>query len=97
MDASISFESFNGIPRLLLAHIPTPLIELKRLSTLLRGPRIFMKREDFTGFAMGGNKVRKFEFFMAEALRNGADCCIAIGAIQSNHARVTAASAFIVD
>jgi 1-aminocyclopropane-1-carboxylate deaminase/D-cysteine desulfhydrase-like pyridoxal-dependent ACC family enzyme len=88
-----SFEPFYGFPRVLLAQTPTPLIELKRLSALLKGPRIFMKREDLSGFAMGGNKVRKFEFFMADALQKGADCCIAIGAIQSNHARVAAAAA----
>lgn len=93
MDAPTSFEFFNGFPRLPLANIPTPLIELKKLSALLKGPRIFMKREDLTGFAMGGNKVRKFEFFMAEALQRGADCCLAIGAVQSNHARMAAASA----
>ena len=52
-----------------------------------------MKREDLSGFGMGGNKVRKFEFFMAEALKEGADCCVAIGALQSNHTRVTAAAA----
>jgi 1-aminocyclopropane-1-carboxylate deaminase/D-cysteine desulfhydrase-like pyridoxal-dependent ACC family enzyme len=93
MGASISFEYFNNIPRLPLTQIPTPLVELKKLSAFLKGPRIFMKREDLVGFAMGGNKVRKFEFFMADALQKGADCCIAIGGIQSNHTRVAAASA----
>jgi 1-aminocyclopropane-1-carboxylate deaminase/D-cysteine desulfhydrase-like pyridoxal-dependent ACC family enzyme len=93
MDALMSFEFYNDIPRLSLAQSPTPLAELKKLSDFLKGPRIFMKREDLSGFAMGGNKVRKFEFFMADALQKGADCCIAIGGIQSNHTRVTAASA----
>lgn len=93
MDALMSFEFYNDIPRLPLAQSPTPLVELKKLSDFLKGPRIFMKREDLSGFAMGGNKVRKFEFFMADALQKGADCCIAIGGIQSNHTRVTAASA----
>lgn len=89
----LTANSYMGFSRLPLAVSPTPLKELKRLSALLRGPRIFVKQEDLSGFGMGGNKVRKFEFFMAEALKEKADSCIAIGGIQSNHVRVAAASA----
>jgi D-cysteine desulfhydrase family pyridoxal phosphate-dependent enzyme len=83
----------NSLPRISLAHLPTPLDELVHLSKVLGGPRLLMKRDDQTGFAMGGNKVRKLEFLLADALRNRADTVIAAGAAQSNHCRQTAAAA----
>jgi L-cysteate sulfo-lyase len=72
-----------------LATLPTPLHPLERLSTLL-GPDIWIKRDDLTGYAMGGNKVRKAEFLLADALSKGADVVLTAGAVQSNHARVIA-------
>ena len=75
------------------AHLPTPVEELPRLSRTLDGPRIFVKRDDQTGLAFGGNKARKLEFLVAEAREEGADLLISGGAIQSNHCRQTAAAA----
>ncbi len=83
----------NALPRISLAHLPTPLDDLVHLSKDLGGPRILMKRDDQTGFAMGGNKVRKLEFLVAEALRDGSDTILTAGAAQSNHCRQTAAAA----
>ena len=80
-------------PRLRLAHLPTPLEPLERLSALLGGPDIWIKRDDCTGLSTGGNKTRKLEFLMAEAVDQGADIVITHGATQSNHARQTAAAA----
>ncbi|KRE03408.1 hypothetical protein ASE61_13120 [Bosea sp. Root670] len=80
-----------------LALLPTPFEQLPRLSQALaredKGPSIWMKRDDCTGFAGGGNKVRKLEYLVAEALNQGADTLVTMGAIQSNHARQTAAAA----
>ncbi|MEP5765285.1 MAG: D-cysteine desulfhydrase [Halieaceae bacterium] len=80
-------------PRLSLAHLPTPLEYLPRLSLELGGPNIYVKRDDCTGLAGGGNKTRKLEFLMADAREQGADTIITQGAVQSNHARQTAAAA----
>lgn len=80
-------------PRIRLAHLPTPLEPLERLSAALGGPDIWIKRDDCTGLATGGNKTRKLEFLMAEARDRGADIVVTQGATQSNHARQTAASA----
>ncbi len=82
----------NPLPRLPLAHLPTPLEPLPRLSKEL-GLRLFIKRDDQTGLAGGGNKTRKLEFLVADALTQKADMLITIGAPQSNHARQTAAAA----
>jgi D-cysteine desulfhydrase len=82
-----------NIPRLAFAHLPTPVEELKRLSEILGGPRILVKRDDQTGLAFGGNKTRKLEFLVAEALEQGARTLITGGALQSNHCRQTAAAA----
>jgi D-cysteine desulfhydrase len=82
-----------NIPRFNFAHLPTPIEELPRLSKALGGPRIFVKRDDQTGLAFGGNKTRKLEFLAAEAREQGADLLISAGAIQSNHCRQTAAAA----
>src|SRR5581483_5459401 len=81
------------LSRLHFAHLPTPIEELPRLSETLGGPRIFVKRDDQTGLAFGGNKTRKLEFLVAEAKDQGADTLISAGAIQSNHCRQTAAAA----
>lgn len=80
-------------PRVQLAHLPTPLEFLPRLTKHLDGPDIYVKRDDCTGLATGGNKTRKLEFLMADALNKGADTIITQGAVQSNHARQTAAAA----
>jgi L-cysteate sulfo-lyase len=81
------------IPRLHFAHLPTPVEELPRLSKALGGPRIYIKRDDQTGLAFGGNKTRKLEFLVAEAQAQGARMLISGGAMQSNHCRQTAAAA----
>jgi len=80
-------------PRLRFAHLPTPLEPMLRLSQLLGGPRLWIKRDDCTGLSLGGNKTRKLEFLMADALERKADTIITQGATQSNHARQTAAIA----
>ena len=80
-------------PRVFLAHLPTPLEKLDRLSRELGGPELWIKRDDCTGLSTGGNKTRKLEFLMAEALAMGADTVMTQGATQSNHARQTAAFA----
>lgn len=80
-------------PRIRLAHLPTPLEPMPRLSALLGGPEIWIKRDDCTGLSTGGNKTRKLEFLMAEAVEQGADIVLTQGATQSNHARQTAAAA----
>ena len=83
----------SKFPRVSLAHLPTPLEHLPRLSDALGGPKIYVKRDDCTGLATGGNKTRKLEYSMGEALENGADTIITVGAVQSNHVRQTAAAA----
>ena len=80
-------------PRHFIAHLPTPLERLDRLSAELGGPEIWIKRDDCTGLSTGGNKTRKLEFLMAEAEAQGADMVMTQGATQSNHARQTAAFA----
>lgn len=82
-----------ALPRLSLAQLPTPLEETPRLRAALGGPRLWFKRDDLTGFALGGNKVRKLEFVMAEALAAGADVVVSAAGPQSNHLRATAAAA----
>jgi L-cysteate sulfo-lyase len=80
-------------PRIRAGHLPTPLEPLERLSRELDGPEIWIKRDDCTGLSTGGNKIRKLEFLMAEAVQQGADLVMTQGATQSNHARQTAAFA----
>lgn len=88
------FGALASLPSIPLAPEPTPVEELTRLrSTLGRGPRLLVKRDDTIGFAFGGNKVRKMRLVAADALRQGADTLITSGGVQSNHARVTAAAA----
>ena len=71
----------------------TPLEFLERLSAKLGGPEIWIKRDDMLGFLPGGNKTRKLELLMADALAQGADAVITCGAVQSNHCRLTLAAA----
>ena len=80
-------------PRVTLGHLPTPLERLGNLTKALGGPEIWIKRDDCTGLSTGGNKTRKLEFLMAEAIAEGADTVVTQGATQSNHARQTAAAA----
>jgi len=79
--------------RLHFAHLPTPVESMPRLSAALQGPRLFIKRDDQTGLAFGGNKTRKLEYLLADARDQGADMLISAGAIQSNHCRQTVAAA----
>jgi D-cysteine desulfhydrase len=73
-----------------LAQTPTPFYPLERLSAELGGPRIWIKRDDLTGAATSGNKIRKLEFLLAEAVANGCDTVITSGGVQSNHCRAVA-------
>ena len=80
-------------PRVRLTHAPTALEPMPNLSRLLGGPTLWIKRDDCTGLATGGNKTRKLEFAVADALDQGADTLITMGGVQSNHTRQTAAAA----
>lgn len=81
------------LPKINIAHLPTVVELLPRLSSKLNGPKIFIKRDDQTGLAFGGNKARKLEYLLADAKAHGARTLITTGAIQSNHCRQTAAAA----
>lgn len=83
----------HKIKRLKIAHLPTPLERAARLTSTLGGPEIYIKRDDATGLAGGGNKVRKLEYLVADAIEQGANCLATVGGPQSNHARMTAAIA----
>ena len=78
-------------PRVKLCHAPTPLEFMPNLTKALGGPQLWIKRDDCTGVAMGGNKNRKLEYLMGEALAQGATHIVTQGALQSNHVRQTAA------
>ncbi|MFQ5995224.1 MAG: D-cysteine desulfhydrase family protein [Acidiferrobacterales bacterium] len=80
-------------PRVRLTHAPTPFEPLPNLTRELGGPRLFVKRDDCTGLAMGGNKARQLEFYFGEAKAQNADTIIITGAVQSNFLRMTAAAA----
>lgn len=82
----------NALPRQPLGLLPTPLQPLDRLSAELGGPRVWVKRDDCTGLATGGNKTRKLEYLLGAARATGADTVLTYGAVQSNHARQTAAA-----
>jgi D-cysteine desulfhydrase len=90
---NISLSRLDAIPRLSFGHYPTPLEELPRLRAALgaNAPRLFIKRDDYTGPGFGGNKVRKLEYVLAQALAGGAEVALTCGGEKSNHARVTAA------
>ena len=81
------------LSRIELAHLPTPIESLSRLSEVLGGPQILVKRDDQTGLAFGGNKTRKLEYLLADAGDRGSEILITGGAMQSNHCRQTAAAA----
>jgi D-cysteine desulfhydrase family pyridoxal phosphate-dependent enzyme len=83
----------HDIPRVPLAHLPTPLEPAPRLGAGIGLPRLWLKRDDCTGLALGGNKARKLEYLFAEARAQGADTVFTTGGLQSNHARMTAAAA----
>lgn len=85
--------NLDRFPRTTLCHQPTPIEPLPRLSAHLGGPDLYIKRDDCTGLATGGNKTRKLEFLVGEALHLGADMLVTQGAVQSNHVRQTAAAA----
>jgi L-cysteate sulfo-lyase len=80
-------------PRLGLAHLPTPLEPLRRLTAFLGGPRLWIKREDATGLGFGGNKLRKLDYVLADAVASGADTIVSGGVVQSNSQRQVAAAA----
>lgn len=81
------------LPRVNIAHLPTPVEPLPRLTEHLGGPELWVKRDDQTGLALGGNKTRKLEFLVADAQQKNASTLITAGAAQSNHCRQTAAAA----
>src|SRR5881628_651808 len=83
----------ESLPRFPLAQLPTPIEKLNRLSSELGGPDLLIKRDDQTGLAFGGNKTRKLEFLVGQALEQGADTLVTAGGAQSNHCRQTAAAA----
>ena len=80
----------STIPRISLAQLPTPLYRLPNISART-GKNVYIKRDDMTGVALGGNKVRKLEFLLAHALQEGCDYVLTTGGAQSNHAMLTAA------
>jgi 1-aminocyclopropane-1-carboxylate deaminase len=86
-------ERLNAWPRAELACLPTPLHPLRRLTAELGGLEVWIKRDDLTGLAGGGNKTRKLEFVVGDALAVGAKTLVTVGALQSNHTRQTAAAA----
>jgi L-cysteate sulfo-lyase len=94
LSATQEFEGRSArFVRLGLAHLPTPLEPMRRLSAELGGPRLWVKREDCTGVGFGGNKLRKLDYVLAEALSAGADTLVSGGVVQSNSQRQVAAAA----
>ena len=85
--------NLDQFPRIRLGHWPTPLEPMRKLAPHLGSTRLYIKRDDCTGLATGGNKTRKLEYLMADAVVQGADTVITQGATQSNHARQTVAAA----
>ena len=85
-------KSLNDFPRIPLAVLPTPIQKLENISRIL-GTNVYIKRDDLTGIGLGGNKVRKLEFLLADAKRQGAEIVFTTGGAQSNHAMLTAACA----
>ncbi len=83
----------SDLPRMVLGFFPTPIEPLPNLTDRLNGPALWIKRDDQTGLATGGNKTRKLEFLVADAVQHQADTLVTVGAPQSNHARQTAAAA----
>jgi len=89
-------EKIDALPRVRLATLPTPLHEVPRFSKALGGPRIFIKRDDLTGLAFGGNKTRMFEFLLAQAKAEGADTIVGGAGVQSNYSRQLAAACSVL-
>lgn len=85
--------AIDRCPRRRLLHLPTPLQPLDRLRQVVGGPRIWVKRDDLTGLAFGGNKSRYLEFTLAEAIEQGADAVVLSAVVHSNHCRQFAAAA----
>ena len=83
-------KQFSDFPRVSLGILPTPLYRLPNISEAM-GKNIYIKRDDMTGVALGGNKVRKLEFLIADAMAQGCDYMLTTGGAQSNHAMLTAA------
>ena len=81
------------LSKISFAHLPTPVENLTRLTQVLKGPHLLVKRDDQTGMAFGGNKTRKLEYLLADAQERGAETLITAGAVQSNHCRQTTAAA----
>jgi 1-aminocyclopropane-1-carboxylate deaminase/D-cysteine desulfhydrase-like pyridoxal-dependent ACC family enzyme len=90
-------DELNGhlahLPRVVLAHVPTPIETMPRLTEAVGGPDLLAKRDDLTGFAGGGNKARQLEYSMGAAVASGADMLLVTGAVQSNYMRTAAAAA----
>lgn len=94
MQGAAALESYlSGIPRVRLAHLPTPILAMERLTAALGGPSLYVKRDDLTGLGFGGNKVRSLEYLMPDALARGADVLVTAGVVQSNSTRQVAAAA----
>lgn len=90
--ASSALQRLQAMPRRVLGQLPTALQPLQRITSYVGGPQIWVKRDDCTGLATGGNKTRKLEFLVGDALSKGCDTLITQGALQSNHARQAAAA-----
>lgn len=88
-----SLGRLDSLPRVKLAHTPTPIEEMNNLTAAVGGARLLVKRDDCTGLAMGGNKVRQLEYYFGEAITQAADTILITGAVQSNYVRMTAAAA----
>ena len=84
---------FESLPRAALSHLPTPLEELPNLTETVGGARLYVKRDDCTGLALGGNKTRQLEYYLGDAVARSADTILITGAVQSNYVRMAAAAA----
>jgi L-cysteate sulfo-lyase len=93
MTTELLQEKLTSFAKFQLLDGPTPIQELKNLNQLLGGVKVYLKRDDLTGVALGGNKLRKLEYLIGDAIKQGANHIITMGARQSNHARLTAAAA----
>src|ERR1700755_2792484 len=92
-DPSVLASKLSAFPRLGLATLPTPLEPMGRLTAYLGGPRLWVKREDATGLGFGGNKLRKLDYVLHDAVASGADVLVSGGVVQSNSQRQVAAAA----
>jgi L-cysteate sulfo-lyase len=92
-DVSVLASKLSAFPRIGLASLPTPLEPMRRLTAYLGGPRLWVKREDATGLGLGGNKLRKLDYVLHEAVASKADVLVSGGVVQSNSQRQVAAAA----